>query len=310
MDNSGFDCTTRLYPNLKMKFQQYEEVIQFINTKPKGNVVAALVQRFPGIKAKTLGSIWAQDMQRKVKKNFHRINVPERASEIYRNYVSCVEAGDPPGILVKMAVAMDYSSSMLAKLILEQYLHANCPDISVSKSQVNRLLRDTTKIEDRDLSIEVYLCLLDDDVYGPFADSIKHSVGHEYEFLLRRELEKLNISYKNEDDLRLRGYDKTPDIKLDIPIAVDGKVVNWIESKASFGDEESHRTYLKDQFWSYWNRFGPGLVIYWFGFIEELDEHRDKGIMLRDSFPSNIVFMDPLSIAQPTCDTKTTVEPC
>ena len=32
-------------------------------------------------------------------------------------------------------------------------------------------------------------------------------------------------------------------------------------------------------------RFGSGLAIYWFGFIEELDTYRDQGIMLADAFP-------------------------
>jgi len=36
-------------------------------------------------------------------------------------------------------------------------------------------------------------------------------------------------------------------------------------------------------------RFGSGLVIYWFGFIDELDVNCDKGIMLMDCFPHNIV---------------------
>ncbi|XP_071552459.1 CDAN1-interacting nuclease 1 [Panulirus ornatus] len=280
-----------------MKLQQYNEIVKAIDSKCQKNVVAALVEQFPEIKKNTLRSICTQEMQKKVKKKFHHINASERAKEIFFSYLSSAEFGKTPGILVRMAQEMDYSPAMLAKLVVEQHLLTSCPSISVSKSQVNALLRDTTLIEDRDLSFEVYLCLLEDDAYGPFADSIKHSIGHEYEFLLRRELEKLNISFHHEDELRLKGYDKTPDIKLDIPIAVDGHVINWIESKASFGDEDSHRSYLKDQFWSYWNRFGAGLVIYWFGFIEELDEHQEKGIILRDSFPSNITLMDPLSIA-------------
>ena len=32
-------------------------------------------------------------------------------------------------------------------------------------------------------------------------------------------------------------------------------------------------------------RFGPGMVIYWFGFIDELDVNQEKGIILRDCFP-------------------------
>lgn len=37
------------------------------------------------------------------------------------------------------------------------------------------------------------------------------------------------------------------------------------------------------------HRFGPGLVIYWYGFIGELDCQRSRGIMLKDCFPTDIV---------------------
>lgn len=80
--------------------------------------------------------------------------------------------------------------------------------------------------------------------------------------------------------MRAHGYPKTPDICLLEPIAIDGIVVKWIESKAWFGDPISHAAYLRDQYWPYYNRFGPGLVIYWYGFVEEIDLHRQKGIMV------------------------------
>ena len=44
---------------------------------------------------------------------------------------------------------------------------------------------------------------------------------------------------------------------------------------------------------SYWNRFGPGLVIYWFGFIDDLASQKYGGIMLADRFPDDFVRYDP-----------------
>ncbi|XP_047509978.1 CDAN1-interacting nuclease 1 isoform X2 [Pieris napi] len=130
--------------------------------------------------------------------------------------------------------------------------------------------------------------IMHDNQYGPYADIIKQSIGLEYELRLEQELKTMNITFSDESILRLRGYDKTPDFKLDVPIAVDGFVVNWIESKALFGDEENHLGYLKEQLICYWNRFGPGLVIYWFGYLETLENTPEVNSMfiLRTKFPS------------------------
>lgn len=140
------------------------------------------------------------------------------------------------------------------------------------------------------------------------------SVGHEYEFLLREKVEELKVPFLgmcppclcltfsiesevvsdrgyccscpilghlssphiDEDGLRARGYDKTPDIKLEVPIAVGGYIVNWIESKASFGDRKSHEKYLKDQFWSYQNRYNYGYSVHSHMYLT-LCMHADMG---------------------------------
>ena len=36
------------------------------------------------------------------------------------------------------------------------------------------------------------------------------------------------------------------------------------------------------------------MVIYWFGFIDELDNNRDQGIVVCDHFPESIEIADPL----------------
>ena len=60
-------------------------------------------------------------------------------------------------------------------------------------------------------------------------------------------------------------------------VFVDNGPRLMLSAQALFGDRESHEGYLRDQFWSYWNRFGSGLVIYWFGYIKQLGNQSGLG---------------------------------
>lgn len=117
-------------------------------------------------------------------------------------------------------------------------------------------------------------------------------MGQQYEIQLYRQITDLGLTYKDEEDLRKCGYDKTPDVKLEIPIAVDGFVIHWIESKALFADEDTHKDYIRNQYSCYWNRFGPGLVIYWFGFVDVLSNKNEKRFIVMQNLPKNIVKID------------------
>ncbi|XP_031831281.1 CDAN1-interacting nuclease 1 isoform X2 [Nomia melanderi] len=216
----------------------------------------------------------------------------------YDTYMEAVQNGKPVGILLKLAKDIGAPPALLARNVLEK--HCEKHDPNVSRDEISKLFKDTTLIQDKDLSYEVYLCVLYDNLYGPIADAIGLSVGQEYELKLQNYLTERNLAFRNEEHLRTRGYDKTPDFKLEVPIAVNGFVINWIECKARFGNKEIHHKYIKTQFLSYWNRFGPGLVIYWFGYLDTLAEPSEKRFIIMDHFPDNITYMDPACVKPTT----------
>lgn len=107
-------------------------------------------------------------------------------------------------------------------------------------------------------------------------------------FQLKRQAKAVGLEFYDEGDLRRTGYDKTPDLKLALPCLFRGVPIQWIESKASFGDMDSHKKYIRDQLSSYGNRFGAGIVIYWFGYLETIATCPENGstIMVTDRFPA------------------------
>ncbi|XP_025196108.1 uncharacterized protein LOC112595197 [Melanaphis sacchari] len=164
--------------------------------------------------------------------------------------------------------------------------------------------------KDPQLAYEVYKASVVDGHYGSCVEFIKSCNGKRFEQILKQNMTRLTKSqtnrpeknYTTEKECRLRGLDMTPDMVLNEPIAIslsdvenmkynqdyiatnyvggnenEIKVLNWIESKAMFGGPDQLRKASQSQLFPYWNRYGPGAVIYWFGHILE-DHEKYQGV--------------------------------
>ena len=110
--------------------------------------------------------------------------------------------------------------------------------------------------------------LLDHDmIYSPKGMELQRERGKRGEARLYGWLERHGIGYRTEVDLRGK-YAKTPDALLDEPIIFFGQKLQWIESKANFGDDVELRRNLKRQLGPYTELFGEGAVVYWYGYVD------------------------------------------
>ncbi|KAF5304908.1 hypothetical protein FQR65_LT00792 [Abscondita terminalis] len=211
---------------------------------------------FTDISPDALHSIVSNEYQKRMK--YFYVKTPQAVEKYYNLYTEAVESGQSPGVIVKMAADTGICPCLIAKLILQKpFLDDSVLNQGVFKisSEVKSYIRDTNLIPNPRLAYEVYLCTLYDDLYSPTVEIMKTSVGQEYEIKLQREMARLGLTFRDEEHLRKYGYDKTPDIKLEIPVAINGFIINWVESKARFADEEIHREYFRSQYASYWNSY-------------------------------------------------------
>ncbi|XP_057870108.2 uncharacterized protein LOC131076795 isoform X2 [Cryptomeria japonica] len=244
-----------------MKASEFEEFRTFLLQNEANSGLLSLAQaEFPSIPFDTLIAISSQEKSRQLRSDIPRFT----RSHLIRQYISRYIAGDE---------------------ILNLSNDSGLPPCLLCRFQINSNAEENGVVSTARVIEDVQKCVECDQVVSPCVEMVRRVTGLEYEHLLRRRLQKLEIPFQSEEALRAAGFSKTPDIKLEVPIGVCGRIVNWIDSKASFGDEYSHKTQGVQQFQMYVNRFGPGLVIYWFGFIDELNDHSD--VLLLDHFPND-----------------------
>ncbi len=80
---------------------------------------------------------------------------------------------------------------------------------------------------------------------------------------------------------------------LDTPQQSSYRIINWIDSKAMFADEITFEEHM-EQFQGYMNRYGRGLIIYWFGYVDTIVSmiHTKYGsdmLTVTHSFPNEIL---------------------
>ncbi len=168
--------------------------------------------------------------------------------------------------IVSIARHLNFPATLLALMILQED--------GMGRKQFWSTIRDLENIEDIRLKRELEEVCADDKLYSPEGMDLQYERGRKGEEQLYEWLDKNGIAYKTEKDMRGK-YPKTPDSYLDEPIKYKGKDIHWIESKAIFGDQKEIRRHIKKQLAPYTELFGPGIVIYWFGYLNDIQPPKD-----------------------------------
>ena len=223
-----------------------------------------------GLSYEALLSILARKIDGEVRSNISY----HRRADVAQQHLDRYLRGEA---LTTIASSISLPPTMLVRIILETHLGVK------RGKETTQLLRNPRQLlPDERLCREVANAVESDPFCGPHVDAVKRLAGLEYEALLGQKLRALGVPFLTEDALRMRGEAKTPDALLSVPLLVRGRVVHWIDSKATFGDPWSHLEYHDNQYSSYLNRFGAGLVIYWAGFDESICDSDPRVLVAHD----------------------------
>jgi hypothetical protein len=231
-----------------MEYNEYKNLYNRLNTIGDIN---KMIQK--GYDEELLTTLLSQKVNRETKKRFHVVKQnSERLLRDWKRGKSLMQISEDwrfPPILTAMLIFLEDGAS---------------------RKEFWSYIRDPESIGDDVIAEEIREIVRSDLVYSPDANERHRKRGIWGETLLQDWLDSQNITYRTECDLR-GTHTKTPDCLLDAPLIYDGKEIRWIESKATFGDNIEFRFNARKQLMPYTHLFGPGLVIYWLGRLDDLE---------------------------------------
>lgn len=202
----------------------------------------------------TVRAIRSQFLQRKVIKRYYVVKA--RTDRLVGQW-------NRGSTLDQLAKQQDFPPVLLATFVL--------PRLGYTKRQLKAAIADPQKAKTKRLQRELAEALNEDDLYSPSGHEKQAAEGNRREDLLAVWLDKQGLEYFTEEELREGTVEgKTPDFLLPQPLYFEGEKYNWVESKASFGDKPIHRKIVSGQVGPYVEFYGPGLLVYWYGYLDTL----------------------------------------
>ena len=232
-----------------MQYDEYKKLYDSLN-KPED--IGILLEQ--GYDIRLLETLYTQKISRDVKKRFHMIK--EKSPILLREW----KKGKT---LMEISAKYKFPPILVSMIIFQED--------GASKKQFWEFIREPEKLESQQTAEEIRDVIKNDLVYSPAANERHCERGQWGEDLLQNWLNEQHIVYKTENDLRGNEKQKTPDCLLCEPMMCDGHKIYWIESKASFGDNVEFRYNSRKQFCPYTQLFGPGIVVYWTGCLNDLE---------------------------------------
>lgn len=213
--------------------------------------------------------IYSQKVTRNATKNFYQVKV--KCKNLLRTWLNgksfltiSKELNFPP-VLTALLILLEYGISR------KKYWQYLCEVEQIGVERIREELKEVAKC---------------DLVYSPNAMVLQRKRGDDFENFMKDWLCKNNIEFLRENDLKPR-HKKTPDFLLKNPFKIDNFTVNWIECKASFGDDREFRRNSKKQLLPYLEQFGTGVVVYKYGIIDELEIFDGVRVLTEEFFKNS-----------------------
>jgi len=244
-----------------MKLSEYQELYRKLATAED---IDFLAENFDYDKELLL-VVHTQRIVRETTRKFYRVKAQaRRLAWMWQNGASFVE----------VARKFDFPPILTALMILEQR--------KVSRKQFWKMIADPGQAKDRRLRGDLEEASRTDIVYSPDGTARQYARGRWGEAKLHSWLDARALTYETEKDLRSK-YDKTPDILLHKPIDMNGTRKYWIESKATFGDPYEIKRHIRKQMGPYSELFGDGVIVYWFGCVDDVKYETPDGVDIVDA---------------------------